>query len=1158
MKYSDHINIDTIYTRSINIERDTDSPEIVKSYVPTSRAVNTLYRIADTFDQDSIPRSWALIGPYGSGKSSFAVYLSHLLDDPDKEAKAYAFDILKKAEPDLFEKFQNHMNTPKGYLHILITGSPEPLLHRFIVAMRDAAVKFWNKAGRKPKIIDKINKSIDNPSVSTSEVMGLVEGLSKAVKKIGKGVLIVFDEFGKFLEYEARHYEANDIYLLQTLSELAFDRNKADLFVFTLMHQGFEEYARGLGNTLRNEWNKIQGRFEIVPFLESTEQIIHIIGKAFINDLPDKSKDIIHKKCLDIANVLAGEKALPGTLTPEKAVDLFAKCYPLHPLTAIILPVLCQKMAQNERTLFSYLGSKERFGFKNRLEKLESIRDWVMPWEVYEYFIQNQPAILTDPITQRRWAEVVTAIERLGDAPAEDIVLLKTIGLFNIIGVQAGFKASRDLVELCSENFQAMENSMENLIGKSVVQFRKFSNEYRVWQGSDFDLEFAVQDELGQIGRFDLAETIESIQPLHPVVAHRHSIEKGALRYFIPYFVDIKTYKRYKPKGGQQRLIFCMAESSDEMTIGKTEVAGYFQEYDVLAVCPNGSQLRQSVGEVLALHRVRQNCPELNTDPIAQKEFKDRLVAAEIIQEQMLGDLLESPGASFWYQNGVSLEIKTKRNLQEVLSRILNRIYISSPVIKNELINREKPSAQAAAARNKLIFAMMHHMEEKDLGIEKFPAEKGIYKAFLQATGLHRENQKGLWELIPPDKENAFNFYPVWRRIDEFLDTTTKEQKSFAELDETLVFPPYGLKAGVLPIFYLTVFLCNQKDLAFYENDVYTPYITDQHIERFMKRPDHFSVQRLEIKGLRASLFDRYAKVLFGENTKLGISLLEITRPFAKFIDDLEVYTKQTNRISDAGQNTIKAFKLAKSPADLLFSRLPKACSFPAIDPDETNTEKIEGFSDVLIKVIRELRDTYQNMLGEFLSILKKTLLPDVKQDLDLALLREKVRGRFDGLKQFTVDTKGLKAFISHLVDKTGDEDVWFDRLLLFLGSRASKKWSDIDRDNAVLRLTQYSKSLFDLRILQDHYMKNQLDLGEDFEIIRVRSMRYGKSNHEKTITIDAQKKEFFKKHKNKFTHLLEGLDDQSKVEMLADMLDEYLTKIELGKKTQDRKVSNE
>ncbi|MBK8605115.1 MAG: hypothetical protein IPN87_19385 [Saprospiraceae bacterium] len=129
----------------------------------------------------------------------------------------------------------------------------------------------------------------------------------------------------------------------------------------------------------------------------------------------------------------------------------------------MILPTLCQKVAQNERTLFSYLGSQEYFGFKDGIKRLKHVGEWVLPWEVFEYFIENQPSATTDHITHRRWAEVITATERLGDADHLEGQLLKTIGLFNIIGSQAGFKASGELLDLCFPKSVNVDQLLTNL-----------------------------------------------------------------------------------------------------------------------------------------------------------------------------------------------------------------------------------------------------------------------------------------------------------------------------------------------------------------------------------------------------------------------------------------------------------------------------------------------------------------------------------------------------------------------------------------------------------------------------------------------------------------------------------------------------------------------
>jgi len=860
MNLSEHVKIDTVYTRSINIERDFDSEAIIGAYIPTSRAKLTLGRVAETLRSGDIPRAWALIGPYGSGKSSFAMFLSHLLSDPLDNHTNAAKKVLRKADKGLYKIFLKYTTGGKGYLPVLLTGSPEPFAKRVAACLLDSVVKYWgNRRGPKPLIIKKLQSIANQKEVTPKDIISVVEELQKKVAEGGgRGVVFVFDEFGKFLEYEARHYGANDIYLLQLLAELAKKGNEANILLFALMHQGFEQYAKGLGDNLRNEWAKIQGRFENIPFLETTEQTLRVLSSAFVKRFSKEQSDLVSKRCQKIVKILYKQKALPGTLDEKSALEIFCKCYPLHPLSALLLPLLCSKMAQNERTLFSYIGSKESFGFRDRINNIKDLRQWVFPWEIYEYFILNQPAALDDPTTHRRWAEVVTAIERLGDAPRQQINLLKSIGLLNIIGAQGGLKASKEIVKFCLDKKVTVIKTAEKLIEQSVVQYRKYSGEYRVWQGSDFDLDVAVQEELDQIGIFDLPAAINSRKSLHPIVARRHTIRTGSLRYYQPVFVDSTSFKKEPEKTAQQRIVLYLYELPEDKEVFLREAISYFSSLDILVLCQNGSQIREAVGEVLALNRVQANRQELNSDPVAQREFKDRLSASEQREDLLLSSFFDNPQDSLWYWSSQKLITNTKRDLQRALSRILDNIYYLSPILKNELINRDKPSAQANAARNKLIVALRNFEDKKELGIDKFPAEKGIYRALLKATKLHRKVGEG-WKILPPKfkkpENDIYNISPVWKRIEEFLFTTEQEPRSFTDLSAELSSPPYGIKLGVLPLIYFTVYTCYKENVALYENGKYIPYVTDQHIERFIKRPDFFKLQQIWISGIRASLF---------------------------------------------------------------------------------------------------------------------------------------------------------------------------------------------------------------------------------------------------------------------------------------------------------------
>jgi hypothetical protein len=137
------IQLDTHYSRSINLERDADSRDILNAYIPTTRAIQTLDKIAETFNNKSAPRAWSLVGPYGSGKSSFAVFLSHLLEDQELETNLNAEAILQRHNPLIADKITAHTKGSNAYCILLLTGSPESLSKRFIEALYQAALRYW-------------------------------------------------------------------------------------------------------------------------------------------------------------------------------------------------------------------------------------------------------------------------------------------------------------------------------------------------------------------------------------------------------------------------------------------------------------------------------------------------------------------------------------------------------------------------------------------------------------------------------------------------------------------------------------------------------------------------------------------------------------------------------------------------------------------------------------------------------------------------------------------------------------------------------------------------------------------------------------------------------------------------------------------------------
>ena len=1120
MKLADKISINTQYTRSTNIERDRESHAIVKAYLPTSRGVAVLNEVAVALGDQDQPRAWSLIGPYGSGKSSFALFLNHLLGESSSPIGKTALRVMNNDHEVLANQFKQQSQ----WCQVMLTGSAEPLSARLLTALNSAGTEFWgNKQGRKPSVLKNIRAAC-NSTPTTNDVLQLVDELQDAIESSGGGgLLIVIDELGKFLEYEARNYGANDIFLLQGLAERAYSGRQANLLLFVLLHQSFELYARGLSQNLKNEWSKVQGRFQTIPFIETIEQTLRVVAAAFENSLTENQKTKLAKKARFVA-----KKTTANKIDPDVATNLFAACYPLHPVTLLVLITLCQKFAQNERTLFTYLGSLEPHGLRRSLDNLKP-GQWLYPDKVYDYFIQNQSAVLSDPLTHRRWVEVITAVERAEELDKQQQAIAKTIGLLNLVSGTEGLKASPDILSTLYRMENEVKTFLRLLVDASIIQYRKFNDEYRVWQGTDFDINEAVQLEIEKRGRFELASTLlERTEPV-PFLARRHSIQSSSLRYLPISYVDALTYRHHPESMATPRIIFFLAEGKDDENIFLSQLQNKDTTDNIWVLYRNGSDIRAAIEESLALEGVQRGAQELASDPIASRELRERLNAAQVTEQRVLNALTANPGLSAWYWRGNKLPVNNRRALQQQLSLVMETVYQDEPSIYNELINRDRLSSQAAMARNKLFQRMLNNEDEAGLAIEKYPPERSIYRSIFEAGKLHVSSEAG-WRFVAPDATNPVNLQPLWKRFDDFLQQTEAEPLPLSALLDEVLLPPIGLKSGVFPILFLHYYLVHKSEIAVYDTGRYTPELSYEHLERLVRHPEQFSFQRFRIAGLRVELFDEYSKALFGGPK--DINILSIARPLSTFMLGLDEHTQKTRRLTATTLKVRQAFFLAKSPENLLLKELPKVCGFD-------NTKDFSGFAECLTTSLRELKQVPESLLADMQVALGNSF--GILQYSSLTELRSLLEKRCSGLDRYTVDVKGLKSFIRRIVDAASSDAQWLSGLLMFLGHKPVTKWTDDDRDLAEYRLSEFALRIMDLEKLRLHH-ESMAQFEKDIDVILLKSLCKGDKEIEEIVFLNTATKTAIQDAYDKVSQLIGDLNDNElAIALIAKLTHEFL-----------------
>lgn len=223
----------------------------------------------------------------------------------------------------------------------------------------------------------------------------------------------------------------------------------------------------------------------------------------------------------------------------------------------------------------------------------------------------------------------------------------------------------------------------------------------------------------------------------------------------------------------------------------------------------------------------------------------------------------------------------------------------------------------------------------------------------------HREGIQG-YEFGPPKAKSSF--IEVWLAIESFLATCEVERRPVQELFARMQEPPYGLKAGALPIFLCAAVLHFDSEVAFYEDGGFVPEVSIELFERLLKSPERFHLRRYRIEGVRKEVFREMAAVLGASPVKNDWDPVELMRPLFKFLHRLPAYTKQTKTLSAEAISVRECLFGAKEPDLLLFFRdLPGVFGLPPFDlrsrKDMSATVFLKAWHSTLVELQRAYDD---------------------------------------------------------------------------------------------------------------------------------------------------------------------------------------------------------
>ena len=366
------IQLSDSYNRSTNLELDfKDSSRLKKIYLSSKFQEGLKEIFVSILEKNSKHRVRVLSGSPGLGKSTFALLVAQIIS---KKHPKIINDLMRKATHSLKTEFNSFQKSGKiKLLPVFINGYEGDIEQVFKNKMKES--------------LSKANISFKNQSKDTLKFYK--DSLEILKTKKYSGIFVIYDEFGKYLEKGVHNPTDLNIQFLQNFAEFCDRSGEKQCHLMLITHLSVSRYASQLPLNVQQEWTKIEGRFQESAFYDKSADDYKMISAVFEKNISETRPALAQKYKTYTKKYLRGftEDAFEGFIDLKNIQPTLLNCFPLHPSVLSLLPHLSKKVAQNERTLYTFLTRDENHSLKRFLEEeFKNETTLLMPYDLYQYF----------------------------------------------------------------------------------------------------------------------------------------------------------------------------------------------------------------------------------------------------------------------------------------------------------------------------------------------------------------------------------------------------------------------------------------------------------------------------------------------------------------------------------------------------------------------------------------------------------------------------------------------------------------------------------------------------------------------------------------------------------------------------------------------------
>lgn len=997
---SNMISVASGFQYSVNIGYDLNNDDKLKNFIPTQSALTLLEDILLSAQITSTERARILIGAYGKGKSHIVLMILSMLMKKD-------ISLFEKLLPKLEENKRLHQcvssyyESDQKFLPVIINGSNTSLPQAFLLALQRtlaenelldimpetnykaavAVIQRWETDF--PDTYMQLKKAIDVPvgkfiedlkdySITAYEkferiyptltagsvfspflgfdVVELYESAVRGLRSKGyTGIYVVYDEFSKFLEANISEASVSDTKMLQDFAEKCNRSGEHQIHLMLISHKEIANYIDVLPKQKVDGWRGVSERFKHIHLNNNFAQTYEIIASVIQKDTAlwaeFRSR---YKKEFDSVKHRYANHAIFSDATRKDIERVLYSCYPLHPVSTFVLPRLSERVAQNERTLFTFLSATGASTLPEFLAGFDDQHfDVITPDEIYDYF---EPLFRKEAYTSEVHQIYLLATVILPKLQQESLEskIVKTLSLIYILEQFEKLKPTQDeIVGIYSISYtvEEIEEAIANLIEKEYVVYLKRSNHYlRLKQTSGVDIGQKIRDTVAvSSGKISTKTTLNTANFDNYIYPSRYNDEKEMTRYFSFEFInedEVYSDVDWTMKSeaiNADGVVYGIIPKSDESIARLRDelIQSSTGHQRLLFILPKKyREITEIVQEFNAVSLLRE---QASGDKVLFDEY-------EVVYEDLLEVISDFIGTythpesfmSTYIYMGEERTVIRKAALTGLLSDICDDVYSLTPVINNEAINRNDITSIANNSRSKIIAGLLRNELEHNLGLTGSGQEVSIMRSTLIRTGILSINDTLVQIDLKPDDALIRNM--IATIVGFIQETKASGSMSFGVLYRRLVAPEnhIALRKGLIPIYLAAVFHEFKQELILQDRYGQVSINSDTLLQ-VNANPEGFTLAYLDWDPDKAEFIQRLAEIFSDyviEAEKKANAYDYVVSAMKRWHMALPKYAKEL-KCSVEGQAVDKRYlamlRLLRNGAgghELLFNKLPAAFDY--------------------------------------------------------------------------------------------------------------------------------------------------------------------------------------------------------------------------------------